>query len=301
MPAERPEYVLVRYEKLRHISVQIRDMHREKLHEHGVLELGLVLSGTVELCSEGKLLQVEADSIFLVNPYEPHRLCGCGGPARVLSVWISHNFGREYFAGIANTVFAQQTVTDFSVPAHVQLRQLLLDSADYYFQDTPGSRLECAGTVSRLIAALLQSLPHKLNTDTQKLVCKKRTGRMQRIAVYLDQHYKERISLTQLAEAEGLTPAYMSRVFTELFGVSFQEYLNLLRLEQAIPLVLDPSVYLMDVCMECGFSDTRYLNAVFQKVFGVTASEYRRWHTDEDSAVFISQLQEKRTQFLKNN
>ena len=34
-------------------------------------------------------------------------------------------------------------------------------------------------------------------------------------------------------------------------------------------------VYLVDICMECGFSDTRYLNAVCQKEYGCSATQLR--------------------------
>lgn len=278
MSADRTEYVLVRYDRLRHICMQERALHAETSHSHGVLELGLVLSGAVELSCNGSCYPLHADSLYIVNPYEAHQLRCLQDPAQVLTLWISPNFGRDYFPGIANMVFSQQVVSDEDGVFCAQLRQLLRSAANSYLLDTPDSHLACAGHLSNLLAVLMRSLPHKLSTDGQKLIRKKRSGRMRRIASYLDQHYKDRITLAQLAETEGLTPAYMSRVFTELFGVSFQEYLNLLRLEQAVPLVRDPSVYLMDVCMECGFSDTRYLNAVFQKAFGCSALEYRRRH-----------------------
>ena len=283
MSADRPEYVLVRYDRLRHICIQQKTLHTETSHAHGVLELGLVLSGSVELCWGGNCYPVATDSLYIVNPYEPHRLRCQQDCAQVLTLWISPNFGRDYFPGITNMIFSQQVISEQDGAICAQLQQLLKSAADSYNTDTPDSHLACAGYLSNLLAALMRHLPHKLSTDGQKLIRKKRSGRMRRIASYLDQHYKERITLAQLAETEGLTPAYMSRVFTELFGVSFQEYLNLLRLEQAIPMVRDPSVYLMDVCMECGFSDTRYLNAVFQKAFGCSALEYRRQHAPSSS------------------
>lgn len=283
MSADHPEFILVRYDRLRHICIQQKTLHTETAHAHGVLEVGLVLSGAVELCCNGSCYPVHADSLYIVNPYETHQLRCLQDSAQVLTLWVSPNFGRDYFSGLANIAFSQSVISDEDGAACAQLRQLLLSAADSYHEDTPDSHLACAGYLSNLLAVLMRCLPHKLSTDGQKLIRKKRSGRMRRIASYLDQHYKERITLAQLAETEGLTPAYMSRIFTELFGVSFQEYLNLLRLEQAVPMVRDPSIYLMDVCMECGFSDTRYLNAVFQKAFGCSALEYRRQHAPSDS------------------
>ena len=58
--------------------------------------------------------------------------------------------------------------------------------------------------------------------------------------------------------------------------MTFQEYLNRLRLEKALILMKDPSLYLVDICMECGFSDNKYLNQMFMKKFGCSASEYRK-------------------------
>lgn len=296
MTAVQPEYVLVRYDRLRHISMQLRDIEVGTLHEHGVLELGLVLEGTANLQCENTVLSVPAGEMFLVNAYENHRLYAQPRQkARVLSLWISHQFGREYFPGVVNTVFEQRTLAGQPAQATMQLRQLLLDAADSYFRE---EKLECVGTVSHLLALLLRLMPHKLSTEAQKAVCRKRTGRMQRIAAYLDQHYKEKITLAQLAQTEGLTPAYMSRVFTELFGMSFQEYLNLLRLEQAIAMIRDPKIYLTDVCMECGFSDTRYLNTTFRKTFGCSAVEYRKQCTGENHDAVVRELREKRFGFM---
>ena len=283
MATEHTEHVLVRYEKLRNISMKHHEVKNENLHEHGVLELGLLLSGSAELyCTQGHK-HIPTNGLYLVNPYEPHRLYSVES-AKILSVWISPNFVREYFAGVGNMTFLQHTVTG-QMPGHDQLQTLLQLAADSYFRDVPGSNLECVGALTNLLAVLLRSVSYTLNTDAQKQLRKKRTGRMQRIAAYMDQHYKERLTLTQLAEVEGLTPAYMSRVFTTLFGMSFQEYLNQLRLEQAIPLVRDSSIYLLDVCMECGFSDTRYLNAVFQKTFGMSATEYRNTCRNQNETI----------------
>ena len=73
-----------------------------------------------------------------------------------------------------------------------------------------------------------------------------------------------------------MTPTHLCHFFKETFGLSFREYLNKVRLEKAMVLLQDPRLYLVDVCMETGFSDSRYLNTVFEKAFGYSVAEYRR-------------------------
>ena len=58
--------------------------------------------------------------------------------------------------------------------------------------------------------------------------------------------------------------------------MSFQEYLNKRRLEKALALMQDPNLSLLQICVECGFSDYRYLNRMFTKEFHCTITEYRQ-------------------------
>lgn len=294
MAEECPEHVLIRYDKMRHIRIQSQSVHQETWHEHGVLEIGLVQEGSLCLHQQGQSFPIDTDELYVINAYEPHSLKGAQENTNVLRVWLSHQFAREYFPGIANTFFSQQVITPAQGNTHRQLRQLLLEAADAYFREAPHGSLACAAALGNMVALLLRNIPYTIHSEGRKRMGMQRTGRMQRIAAYLDEHYQQRVTLAQLAEAEGLTPAYMSRIFTELFGMSFQSYLNLLRLEQALPLVKDPSVYLLDICMECGFSDTRYLNGVFRREFGISPMEYRRRYADETlSPAPAAQMPEK--------
>ena len=46
-------------------------------------------------------------------------------------------------------------------------------------------------------------------------------------------------------------------------------------IEKALQFIEVPGLSLLDICMECGFSDSRYLNKLFLQRFGCTAKEYR--------------------------
>ena len=61
-----------------------------------------------------------------------------------------------------------------------------------------------------------------------------------------------------------------------MIGISLQEYLNQIRFENALRLMDTTDLTLLDICLETGFSSTRYLNRVFQKNLGCSAKEYRQ-------------------------
>ena len=295
------EYIMIRYEKIRYVSIGVQAILHGKQHAHDVLELGLVLDGHLRLSTKSGTVTLGPGQLMLCNAYESHTISSLTDkPAHLLSVWISGHFGREYSAHISNLVFDAAALATLPQAAADTIRGRMLDAAKCYFSESAGFPLECIGSVSLLLAELLRSVPYQSGTDADNAIKKKNIGRMHRISMYIEQHYKEKLTLSELAQAEELTAAYMSRIFRELFHMSFQEYLNLLRLERALPLLRDANVYLVDVCMECGFSDTRYLNSVCQKVFGCSATEYRKQHTDHKLVPRLDSLHRNEAAYTDN-
>ena len=274
MTATNAELVQVHYQKLKNINFCVSRITSGWWHEHSCLEMGLVLEGSVQVLTAAGTDVAGQGDLLLFNAYEPHTI-HAEPAADVLFLQLAPGFGKEYFAHVSGVEF-QSLPAALQQPAlKEQLMKLLTSAALVFFSEPKAFAMECMGWAAHLFTALLRSVPYKVNSDAEFLVKKKKVGRQQRIAGFVEQHYREKLTLSDLAQAEGITTAYMSRIFAELFHVPFQEYLSKLRLQKAMPMLKKMDVYLVDICMECGFSDTRYLNAVCQKEFGCTAAQLR--------------------------
>lgn len=73
----------------------------------------------------------------------------------------------------------------------------------------------------------------------------------------------------------GISPSYLSRIFSEVDGKRFTQYLSDLRIEQAKRLLADESKLVRDVGQEVGFLTVQNFMRVFKSKTGVTPSEYR--------------------------
>ena len=290
MTAAKAELVHVRYRKLKNLNFSVMELQNSAMHEHSSLEIGMVLEGTVDLLCGSRTRQVAAGQLLLFNPYESHLLTTTDS-AKVLLMQVAPGFGKAYFARIASVEFDNTALETLSADTTHVLCSYLLSAAEAFFGEPKIYGLECAAWSAHLVTEMLRKIHYRLSTDGEILSKKKKLGRYQRIANFMEQHYREKVTLAQLAKAEGISSTYMSRIFAELFHKPFQEYLSEFRLTKALPLLKNPSVYLVDVCMECGFSDTRYLNAVCQKRYGCTAVQLREKVTqgeavlDEDKAL----------------
>jgi YesN/AraC family two-component response regulator len=95
------------------------------------------------------------------------------------------------------------------------------------------------------------------------------------ISRYIEAHYKEDISLQDVADAMGYSDAYFCKIFKQCFDKSFITYLNDFRTSKAIALLGDVTVSIKDVSTRAGYRDANYFTRVFKRAMGVTPSEYR--------------------------
>ncbi len=94
-------------------------------------------------------------------------------------------------------------------------------------------------------------------------------------AKYISEHYSEQITLGFLAERAGLSPNYFSKKFRSVTGTGMKEYLNAIRLEHAARELVSTQLSIMDVALDCGFSDGNYFKDIFKKTYGVSPRAYR--------------------------
>lgn len=99
----------------------------------------------------------------------------------------------------------------------------------------------------------------------------------QRAAKYISDHYAEAISQADVAEALGITPAYLSSIFHEEKGESYSKFLTRIRMTQAALLLKsNRDLTIQSIAEMTGYVSDKHFISVFKKFFGTTPNEYRR-------------------------
>lgn len=91
---------------------------------------------------------------------------------------------------------------------------------------------------------------------------------------YVKDHYSERFILDDVGDKIGYSANYLCKIFKKHTSVSFNDYLNRYRIQQAIDLLLTSDKKVYEIAYDCGFKEYKYFNKVFKKYIGVSASEY---------------------------
>ena len=85
----------------------------------------------------------------------------------------------------------------------------------------------------------------------------------------------ESFSLDRFAKKFNITPAYFSRLFHQNIGVSFKQYLTVIRLEYAKQLLLSGQFNVCDVAKLCGYKEECHFSREFKKRFLVSPCELK--------------------------
>lgn len=93
---------------------------------------------------------------------------------------------------------------------------------------------------------------------------------------YMERHFmRPDISLREVAEAGGCSPAHFSRLFKKATGGGYAERLKRLRLETAVRLLENPRNHLYEVARYCGYSSYSHFEHVFREAYGRTPKSCR--------------------------
>jgi ligand-binding sensor domain-containing protein/AraC-like DNA-binding protein len=93
------------------------------------------------------------------------------------------------------------------------------------------------------------------------------------------------MSLRKLSESLGITKEDLSQVINEQLGKNFKNFLNEYRIEAAKAKLLDPKenqYVLLKIAFDVGFNSKSVFNASFKKFTGVTPSQFKKQHQEQE-------------------
>lgn len=140
-------------------------------------------------------------------------------------------------------------------------------------QSKPDSEFQTRNTLSETWGLLIKELQE--NPDSQNITGVEQINRVRSMIAYINQHYPEKITLTEIAKTAGVSEREAGRCFKKNIGQSPMEYLMKYRLNQSKKLLLETGMTITEICQHCGFSDSAYFGKVFRKSYGMTPREYR--------------------------
>ena len=96
------------------------------------------------------------------------------------------------------------------------------------------------------------------------------------VALYLQTHIHESVSLEELAQRFFMSRSYLTRSFRNVTGFSVVEYMTYIRIQKAQQLLRESDRSITEIADLCGFGNITYFEKVFKTTTGHTPVQYRK-------------------------
>lgn len=275
------------------VNVITADIRDYPIHFHDDMEVVYVLEGTVKLKNGHYTYTLKEGDIFILNDREIHSFYHNDEPNMVMMLQMDLSYFSKFYGNLQNSFFVTGMDDDDDeslealrgVLAQIML-EILMKGYGYEYKVIEG--------VHNLLANLMANFRYfsmedgKFVNEAKNMGNKVLAGRLNRITNYMYDNYTRRLTLNEIAEMEHLSIYYLSHVIKEATGLSFQELLSFIRVEESEKLLLGTNKKIGVIAEESGFSAIRYYIKYFIKWFGMHPLEYREKYTGRVSSREIS-------------
>ncbi|MGF0033862.1 AraC family transcriptional regulator [Bariatricus sp. SGI.154] len=247
------------------------------LHWHEELELLYPLNGAVDINIEGKKYDLPVKQLMVVESCEVHSTYSYNSPSMFLCIHLSKKHMQQYMPDIElyQIHCKPEEIADEDFPFYLEICKMLETLTRIYIEDAAAFQLEAEGIVLQILAHLIRHF--STNTAPQLDASDALTReRIRQIITYVEEHFREPISLSDISEELGLGKEYFCRFFKKNMGLSFLNYLNEIRLTHVYQDLITTDAPITEIMEANGITNQKLFNRSFKKLYGCTPSAIRK-------------------------
>jgi AraC-like DNA-binding protein/mannose-6-phosphate isomerase-like protein (cupin superfamily) len=258
---------------------ELNDRHFDiSWHSHAEYQLFLVLKGKGTRFVGNSVKSFEAGELTFLGPHLPHLWKSeVGEPSHGIVVYLSPGIfealaGHEEM-GVLSSLFDK-------VRLGMEVYGKTRDSLVSQIKELVGKH-GIAGLMQLLeiFDTLGRSKEYHLMQEVEGNYKAKEldSSRINAVYTYAAAHFRENITLEDMAELVNMAPTSFSRFFKNKTSKSFTYFLNEVRIKNACgQLIQEEAKTILNICFDSGFSTLSNFNRQFKLYTGMSPKEYRK-------------------------
>lgn len=247
------------------------------LHWHEEIELLYLLNGQLDIKTDGQTYRLRKKHLTVIESCRAHSTCTSSSATMYLCVHISKKYMEKYFPEIElyQIRCIPDLLADAQFPEYLRLCQLMGELTKLYIRNVPVFLMEAEGIILQILARLIRYFA--VNADPQiagrnKLVLE----RIRSILQFVEDHFREPVTLADASKALGLNKEYFCRFFKKQMGISFMQYVNVVRASHVYQDLIHTDIPITKLAEKNGFFNQKQFNKVFRERYSCTPTSVRK-------------------------
>ena len=260
------------------------------MHKHDFIEIAYVISGTGKHIVGDHQYDTSKGDLFIINYDVPHGFFpnseGEEGPVVYNCVFMpkfldASLFGSINFQDIASSILFKSLFPDNTAPLpDLNLHGTVFTEVGVLFSKMYSEYKAMEKGYCDIIRAYLIELIIKIfrymELDKPRTVHPKNEELVNRAIDYLKHNYNTDIRLEDIAVRSFISKNYFCKLFKDVTGTNFSDYIQKLRIDEACSLLRNSDMKVTSIAMQTGFNDIKFFYEVFKKITGKTPGDYRK-------------------------
>ena len=238
-------------------------------HAHDYTELFYITGGEGQFQINDKLFPVQAHQLVVVNPGIIHtEVSYAAHPLEYIVLGIE---------GLELTIpgSEEERYSIYSFPEQNEVLDCMLKVLLEMQEGRPEYQSLCLAYMDIIMVQLIRNASVSVTQSHSRFPINRQCASVRH---YIEQHYKESITLDILAEKVSINKFYMAHAFKREYGVSPINYMIDCRIREGKRLLTETDHSLSQIAAVLGFSSSSYFSQRFRSAEGVSPTEYRKAH-----------------------
>ncbi len=256
-------------------------------HWHKEIEMIYVKKGTINIGVNDQPIQLCEGQVYIVNAGEVHYFFASPDSERVLLIFdptLFQDTGMVYPKSLnlkSQISKVMNSSHDWKDELSAQIRSIIWDIYLESCHKAIGYTYAIKAKMFELMMLMYREMPLKKEEDVienpltyteQKEILDK----LDLIFDYIEEHYKEVITLEEIADYIGFSQFYFTKFFKKNTGMTFVTFLNCYRLSKAKWLLTNKDLPMSDVAYEAGFQSVKTFYRLFKEDTDVSPLQYQK-------------------------
>ena len=245
-------------------------------HWHRAIEINYILEGEVDITVNGKTTALLPGDLFLIDSYIPHSVSSIHGNNAIL-IQLPYSLLKKYIPDFDNLSFSLDCHTPNPIiqTKITQFTKIIRDMEILFKIQPKGYTMR----FNSLVFEMMFQLFHNFSSSVSYNDLRKRQKNYEKLAHIMDytnEHYKNAVSIDEIAAVACFQKEYFCHYFKKNMGLTYLEYLNELRLSHVCEDLLSTELPLKNILENNGFTNYKLFRKLFYRKFMLTPSEYRK-------------------------
>lgn len=236
-------------------------------HWHEGVEIIAMVEGCAQIICDSQPYTVQPGQFFVIHANQLHMIDSPAPGCRYHCLILERDFCAAH--GI-DLLIAQWTVQFTDPPLAERMAQLLAETE----HPSPYGDLRKEAIVLQFLADLC--VRHRQTDAPRQSSSARPIELVKQTLSFLNEHYREPLTLAQICKAVGFSKYYLCRTFRSVVGQTVIDYINVRRCMSAQSLLRRGTCNVSECAAICGFSSVSYFTRQYQKTIGELPSETRR-------------------------